>query len=188
MRNLLRLLPLALMAFALTACYEPLEYELVINVSDTGAYDMRFDGTIGLYAIEFLAQGGASPEEVEGYVAEAEAEIAAFPGVEAYEHRGGSVFYLRAADSFTETSTSVIFDFEFMSVERGPGLLSFTTEPWDEEAHLAFADFGYEHGGHIILRTSADVIESNGKRGPRGHYWDKELLELEGMRIILATP
>ncbi len=190
MRKPLRLLlPLLLVALALTACYEPLEYELVINVSDTGAYDMSFDGTIGAFPIREAQLAGAPEEQLQPMISEAQEALTDRDGVEAYEYRDDGTFYVRGSESFTETSTSVIFELPSLTATREPGKLTFTSaslHPSDKEYWAT--TYGFTHDGHIILRTSNEILESNGKQGPRGHYWDNELLEREGMRITIATP
>ncbi len=189
MRKPLRLLlPLLLVALALTACYEPLEYELVINVSDTGAYEMSFDGTIGAYLITQAELDGTPPEELEAMVSEASGYIEENPTVTASEYRGGGIFYVRGTQSFSSTDMGVIFDLSFLDVTREPGRMTFASWSFGEETQEQFDHLGYKHDGHVILRTSASIIESNGKQGPRGHYWDKELIEREGVRITIATP
>ncbi len=182
------LLPLILIALALTACYEPLDYELVITVDDAGGYEMSFDGTIGHLLLRDAQLHGAPEEHLRELRSEADAAIRNEPSVETSEYREDGVYYVRGKKAFSNTESGVIFDFEFLSAQRLPGQLTFTTRVFDEDIRADYAEFGYQHDGHIILRTGATILESNGKRGPRGLYWDNELLQQEGMRITIATP
>lgn len=181
-------LPLFLLALALTACYEPLEYELVIDVSDTGAYAMSFDGTIGALGLREAQLEGATQEELDEMMAEIDVFIADRQDVEVSEYRGDGVYYVRGQAAYSGTDTDTIFDMWLVEVSRQLGELTFRTVPFDQGTLDMFASFGYELEGRIILRSEAPIIESNGKQGPDGHYWENEVLLSEGMRITLVTP
>ena len=176
----------ALLTLALAACMVPVDYELLIRVHPDGGYTMYFDGTVAEAQLVSAANQDASESETAAGAADVLAQLEDTVDVRHADHLGGGLFYVSAQQYYSPEQTGALFD--FINVTRDPLTLTFQTEPFNDDVKGLFQALELVHNGQLIVRSDLELVGSNGVPGPRGEFWDRQVLEERGAEIVLRLP
>jgi len=155
---------------------------------------MHFAGTVSVIGLTTAFLDATDEDELMLLRQDAEeivAEISQERWIESAEHRGNGVIYVRGTQSFGPDETGTFLDLPLVTVSREVGALNFGIPPvleWDDVYPLLLEQLSFKHEGHVIVRSRTDIIESNGRQGAFGQFWDNAMLINQGIEISVSTP
>jgi len=155
---------------------------------------MHFAGTVSVIGLTMAFLEATDEDELMVLQQDAEeivAEISQERWIESAEHRGNGVMYVRGTQSFGPDETGTFLDLPLVPVSRDVGALNFGIPPvleWDDVYPFLLERLSLENNGHVIVRSTTNIIESNGSRGPFGQFWNNAMLINQGVEISVSTP